>query len=56
VVYGFSGRHEEAQAEASEVLRIQPRFSLEEFQKKLTYRKENDRERFLDALRMAGLE
>ena len=56
VVYSFSGRAEEARAEAAEVLRIQPKFSLEKFEKKLTYKREQDRERFLEALRKAGLE
>jgi TolB-like protein/Tfp pilus assembly protein PilF len=56
VVYSFSGREEEARAEAAEVLRIQPKFSLEKFEKKVTYKREQDRERFLEALRKAGLE
>jgi adenylate cyclase len=55
VVYSFSGWDEKARAEASEVLRIQPKFSLKKFEKKLTYKREADRERFLDALRKAGL-
>jgi adenylate cyclase len=55
VVYNFSGRAEEARAEAAEVLRIQPKFSLEKFEKKLTYKREQDREKFLDALHKAGL-
>jgi len=55
VVYSLSGRDEEARAQAAEVLRIQPKFSLEKFKKKLTYKKEEDREKFLGALRKAGL-
>jgi adenylate cyclase len=55
VVYNFSGRAEEARAEAAEVLRLQPKFSLEKFEKKLTYKREQDREKFLDALHKAGL-
>ena len=55
VVYSLSGRGEEAQVEAAEVLRIQPKFSLKEVEKKLTYRKKPDREQFLGALRKAGL-
>ena len=54
-VYSFSGRDEEAQAEAAEVLRIQPKFSLEQFEKKLTYKREEDKEQLLSALRKAGL-
>ena len=55
VVYSLSGRDEEARAEAAEVLRIQPKFTLEKFKKKLTYKREEDREKFLGALRKAGL-
>jgi adenylate cyclase len=55
VVYSLSGRGEEAQVEAAEVLRIQPKFSLKKFEKKLTYKKKTDREKFLGALRKAGL-
>jgi len=55
VVYSLSGKDEKARTEADEVLRIQPKFSLEKFKKKLTYKKEVDRERFLGALHKAGL-
>ncbi|MGD9207279.1 MAG: tetratricopeptide repeat protein, partial [Syntrophobacterales bacterium] len=51
VVYSLSGRDEEAQAEAAEVLRIQPKFSVKGFEKRLTYKREADREKFLSALR-----
>jgi len=54
-VYSLSGRDEEARTEAAEVLRIQPKFSLEKFEKKLTYKKDEDRERLINALRKAGL-
>jgi len=55
VVYSLSGQDENARAEVAEVIRIQPKFSLEKFEKKLTYKKEVDKERFLGALRKAGL-
>ncbi len=55
VVYSLSGHDEKARTEADEVLRIQPKFSLEKFKKKVTYKKEADREKFLGALRKAGL-
>jgi adenylate cyclase len=55
VVYSLSGRDEEARAEAAEVLRIQPKFTLEKLEKKLTYKRQEDREKFLGALRKAGL-
>jgi adenylate cyclase len=55
VVYSLSGRDEEARAEAAEILRIQPKFSLKKWEKRLTYKKKTDREKFLGALRKAGL-
>ena len=50
-----SGRDEEARIEAAEVLRINPKFSLDGFAKSLTYKKQEDVERQLNALRKAGL-
>lgn len=55
VAYSFSGRDEKARAEAAEVLRIQPKFSLEQLEKRLTYKRDEDRERVIGALRKAGL-
>lgn len=55
VAYSLSGRQKEARVEAAEVLRISPKFSLEIFEKKVTYKKIRDKERFIDALRKAGL-
>jgi adenylate cyclase len=55
VIYSLSGREEEARAEAAEVLRISPKFTIAKFEKKLTYKKKADREQFLGALRKAGL-
>ncbi|MCG2775995.1 MAG: adenylate/guanylate cyclase domain-containing protein [Desulfobacterales bacterium] len=55
VVYSLSGRNEEARIQAAEVLRIQPKFSLEKQKKKSTYKKKADREQFIGALRKAGL-
>jgi adenylate cyclase len=55
VVYSLSGRDEEARVQAAEILRIQPKFSLKKFEKKLTYKREEDREQFLGALRKAGM-
>ena len=52
-VYSLSGRDEEARAEAAEILRINPSFSLAKV--KFNYKKKTDRERFLGALRKAGL-
>jgi adenylate cyclase len=55
VVYSLSGRDEEARVQAAEVLRIQPKFTLKKLEKKLTYKREEDREKFIGALRKAGL-
>jgi adenylate cyclase len=55
VVYSLSDWDKDAQAEAAEVLRIQPKFTLDKFKKKLTYKREVDRERFLGALHKAGI-
>jgi hypothetical protein len=55
MVYSLSGRDEKAQAEADEVLRINPKFTLESWTKKLRYKNKDDRERFIAALRKAGL-
>jgi hypothetical protein len=55
VIYSLSGRDEEARTQAAELLRISPKFSVEKFKKKLTYKREEDRERVLSALRKAGL-
>jgi adenylate cyclase len=54
-VYSWSGRDEEARAEAAEVLRINPKFSLKKWEKKVTYKKETDREKIFGALRKTGL-
>jgi TolB-like protein/cytochrome c-type biogenesis protein CcmH/NrfG len=55
VVYGLAGRDEEARAEAAEVLRIQPKFTVKGFEKKVTYKRKEDSEKFLNALRKAGI-
>jgi tetratricopeptide (TPR) repeat protein len=48
VVYSYSGRDEDARAEATEVLRINPNFSLERFAKRAG-------PKLVEALRKAGL-
>ena len=55
VAYGFSDREEEARSSAQEVLRINPKFSLEAFSKSLTYKNQRDKDRYIAALRKAGL-
>ena len=54
--YTVSGREEEARATAAQVLRLDPDFSVARFAKKtLKYKNKSDTERFVDALRKAGL-
>jgi TolB-like protein/Tfp pilus assembly protein PilF len=54
--YSRAGRDEEARIEAAEVMRINPKFSLEEYAKTVTYKKQEDVERTISApLRKAGL-
>ncbi|MGB2928223.1 MAG: adenylate/guanylate cyclase domain-containing protein [Desulfobacterales bacterium] len=55
MAYSFSGRDEEARIEAAEVIRIQPKFSLEKFAKRVTYKNQEDKERCIGALHKAGL-
>jgi len=54
-VYSLSGHDEKSRVEADEVLRIQPKFTLDKFKKKATYKKETDREKLLGALHKAGI-
>ena len=49
----MAGREVDARAEAAAVLRIDPKFSLEEYSKR--YQSEN-KKLFFEALREAGLE
>jgi len=54
-VYSWSGLDEEARVEAAEVLRIQPKFTVKKWEKKLKYKNQEDNERAISALRKAGL-
>jgi adenylate cyclase len=54
-VYSLLGREEEAHAEAAEVLRINPKFSLENFAKTVPFKNQADTEHLIGALRKAGL-
>ena len=53
--YSLSGRGEEARAEAEEVLRLNPKFSLESFAKTLPFKNQAQIDRYIEALRKAGL-
>ncbi len=54
-VYSLAGRDEQARIEAAEVLRINPKFSLEKFAQNVTYKNQEDKERLISALRQAAL-
>jgi tetratricopeptide (TPR) repeat protein len=54
-MYSLMGRDEEARAEAEEVLRINPKFSLESFAKTAPYKNQTQTDRYIEALRKAGL-
>ena len=53
--YSMMGRMEEARAQAGEVLRVNPKFSLERWAKTLRFKNPDDAERYIEALRKAGL-
>ncbi|MGC9976735.1 MAG: tetratricopeptide repeat protein [Syntrophales bacterium] len=55
-IYGQAGRDKEARIEAAEVLRINPKFSLEKYAKIIILKNQEDEERaFIAPLRKAGL-
>jgi len=53
--YAQSGQLEEATAEAAEVLRVNPDFTIERYKRLVVYKDPKDVEHRLDGLRMAGL-
>jgi adenylate cyclase len=53
--YVHLGREEEAHTEAAEVLKIDPGFSLERYAKTVPFRNKADTNRYVGALRKAGL-
>ncbi|MCK5554044.1 MAG: tetratricopeptide repeat protein, partial [Deltaproteobacteria bacterium] len=55
VIYSSLGRGDKARAAVAEVLRLDPKFSLEHYAKTLTYKNQAESERLIDALRNAGL-
>ena len=54
-VYSASGREEKARAAVAEILRIEPKFSLERAAEESMYKNQADTERMIDSLRRAGL-
>ena len=55
MAYSSSDKMDEARAAASDVLKVSPNFSVENFAKSLPYKNEADTEFMADALRKAGL-
>jgi len=53
--YSLSERDEEARAEATEVLRLNPKFSVESYVKIVPYKNQAQIDRYIDALHKAGL-
>jgi len=51
----MAGRMDEARAAAKEVLRINPGFSVERYEKTLPFKDKTEKDRVIDALRKAGL-
>jgi tetratricopeptide (TPR) repeat protein len=54
-VYGSCGKEKEARKEATEVLRINPKFTVESYARILPYKNPSDRDRTVQGLRKAGL-
>ena len=55
ICYSELGREDEARAEAAELLRVSPNFSLEVMRQRLPIKDPVESERYLAALRKAGL-
>jgi len=54
-VFGSCGREAEARKEGSEVLRINPKFTVEPYMRNIPYKNPSDRDRVAQGLRKAGL-
>ncbi|MBM4308196.1 MAG: adenylate/guanylate cyclase domain-containing protein, partial [Deltaproteobacteria bacterium] len=53
--YSMAGKDNEAREAAAEVLKINPKFSLEQFAKIHPYKDPATKDRYIDSLRKAGL-
>jgi tetratricopeptide (TPR) repeat protein len=53
--YSESGREEEARTQVAEVLKLNPRFSVEILKQRIPYKDPREVERYVNALRKAGL-
>ena len=54
-VYGSCGREKEARKEATELLRINPKFTVESYMRNIHYKNPSDRDRVAQGLHNAGL-
>ncbi len=54
-VYGYCGREDEARKEATEVLRINPKFTVESYTRILPYKYQSNKDLTIRGLRKAGL-
>jgi len=54
-IYGLAGRAEEARVEAAKLIRISPKFSLENVSKTWPFKNQTAKDRFLEIMRKAGL-
>jgi tetratricopeptide (TPR) repeat protein len=54
-VYGYCGKEKDARKATDEILRINPKFTVESYTKILPYRNPSDRDRTAQGLRKAGL-
>ena len=53
--YSLMGREKEARAEAEEVLRMNPKFSLDFYAKTFVYKDQSEMDKVVNAMRKAGL-
>jgi tetratricopeptide (TPR) repeat protein len=53
--YAMLGQEKEARKHAVEVIRINPKFTLKRYAKTLSYKNQADKDKWIDALRKAGL-
>ncbi|MGZ3536508.1 MAG: tetratricopeptide repeat protein, partial [Thermodesulfobacteriota bacterium] len=53
--YSLMGREKEARAEAAEVLRINPKFSVDFWAKAIPFKDQSQTDKVINALRKAGL-
>lgn len=54
-IYSLAGRIDEARAQAKEIMRLNPKFSVDRFARTDLQKKQALKKRYIDALRKAGL-